>query len=91
MPHSIKSDSGEVPVTSPDELRHLLGPLNDDAVAQILRVGPSLGELEIVARFAEGEGDRVDRMGHKLTGRAAEVFVILSREQAAPEDRPSRA
>jgi hypothetical protein len=91
MPNSIKSNSHDVPVTSPAEVRHLLGPLNDDAVTQILRVGPSFGELEIAALFAQGEGDRVDRMGHKLTGRAAQVYEILSREEADAEDLTPRA
>ena len=82
-----KSNSKFVPVTSADEVRHVAGPLNDDAVAAILRVGPSLEELEVAARYALGEGDLVDRAGHPLSGRVAQLYEILSAEEADEEPR----
>lgn len=82
-----KSNSKIVPVTSAEEVRHIAGPLNDEAVAAILRVGPSLEELELAARYALGEGDVVDRAGHPLAGRVAQLYEILSAEEADEEPR----
>jgi len=91
MANAAKPDSRHLPVTSAAELRRILGPLNDDAAARILALRPSLEDLEVVALHAKGEGDRVDRLGHKLAGRAAAVFDILSREEEDLEDLARRA
>jgi len=82
-----KGDSKIVPITSADEVRHVAGPLNDNAVMAILRIGPSLEELEIAVRYALGESDLVDRAGHPLSGRVAQVYDILSAEEADEEER----
>ena len=82
-----KGDSKSVPAMSAEEIRHVAGPLNDDAVSAIMRVGPSLEELELAARYALGEGDRLDRAGHPLTGRVAQLYEILSAEEADEEPR----
>ena len=73
-------------VISAADVRRLVGPLGDDAVAAILRVGASPDELEIAAHYARGEGDRADRVGHPLSGRAAQVYEILRDEEADAEE-----
>lgn len=90
MTKTRKGNSKYVPVTSAEEIRHVAGPLNDEAVAAILRVGPSLEELEVAARYALGEGDLVDRAGHPLAGRVAQLYEILSAEDADEDDRAAR-
>ena len=90
MANVAKGDSRNVPITSGDEVRHVAGPLNDDAVAAILRIGPSLEDLEAAVRYALGEGDLVDRAGHPLSGRVAQIYEILSAEDADEEDRAPR-
>lgn len=85
-----KGNSKKMPVTSAEEVRHLAGPLNDDAVAAILRVGPSVEELEAATRYALGEGDKVDRAGHPLAGRVAQLYEIISAEDADDEERTAR-
>ena len=82
-----KSNSKAAPVISAEVVRHVAGPLNDDAVAAVLRVGPSLEELEVATRYALGEGDLVDRAGHPLAGRVAQLYEILSAEEADEETR----
>jgi hypothetical protein len=62
MASAAKTDSKGKPVTSAAEIRRVAGPLNDHAVAEIIRIGPSLEELEIAVRYAGGEGDLLDRM-----------------------------
>lgn len=87
MASFAKGDSKNVPVTTAAEVRHVAGPLNDDAIAAILRIEPSLEELESAARYALGEGDLVDRAGHPLSGRVAQLYEILSAEEADEEER----
>jgi hypothetical protein len=82
-----KSNSKSPPVTSAEEIRHVAGPLNDEAVVAIQRVGASREELEIAARYVLGEGDLVDRAGHPLSGRVAQLYEILSAEEADEEPR----
>jgi hypothetical protein len=81
-----KTDSKGMPTLSAEEIRRVAGPLDDESVAEILRIGPSLEELEIAARYASGEGDLLDRMGHPLDGRVAQVYEILSAEEADEEE-----
>jgi hypothetical protein len=88
---TLKPDRREVRTVSADEVRRLLGPLDDDAVTQILHIGPSFTELEVVARYMEGEGDRVDRVGHPLSGRAAQVYEILRSLEEDLEEMAPRA
>jgi hypothetical protein len=87
-PH--KGDSKDAPVLSAEEIRHVAGPLNDEAVAAILRIGPSLEEIESAARYALGDGDLVDRAGHPLAGRVAQLYEILSAEGADEDERAVR-
>jgi hypothetical protein len=82
-----KTDSKGIPVVSAAEIRRVAGPLNDETVAQIMRIGPSMEELEIAARYATGEGDLLDRMGHPLDGRVAQIYDILSAEEGDEEER----
>jgi hypothetical protein len=88
MASLAKSNSKSVPAISAAEVRHLAGPLNDDAVAAILRVGPSLEELEVAARYVRGEGDLVARAGHPLSGRVGQLYEILSAEEQEEDERP---
>jgi hypothetical protein len=84
-PH--KGNSKDFPVMSAAEIRHVAGPLNDEAVAAILRLGPSFEELEVAVRYVVGEGDLVDRAGHPLAGRVAQLYEILSAEEVDEEPR----
>jgi hypothetical protein len=83
-----KGDSKGAPVISAEDVRRLAGPLDDETVAEILKLGASLEELEIAASYAEGEGDRLDRLGHTLTGKVAEIYEILSADQEEAEFPP---
>jgi len=87
MAKSVKGDSKTIPVTTAEEVRRIAGPLNDAAVAAILRIEPSLEELETAAAYALGEGDRADRAGHPLSGRVAQIFDILGADEADDEER----
>ena len=88
MPSAAKPGSKDVPLPLAADIRRLAGPLDDDVVKDILRIGASLEELEIAARYARGEGDLVDRAGHPLSGRAAQIYEILNAvEETLAEER----
>lgn len=86
MAASHKGNSKRVPVTSADEIRRVAGSINDETVAAILRVGPTFEELEAATRYALGEGDEADCAGHPLAGRVAQLYEILSAEEADEDE-----
>jgi hypothetical protein len=67
-----------LPVTSSAEVRHLVGAVGDDTVLAILKCRPSVEDLEVAAAYAQGEGNAVDRAGHPMTGKVAQLYDILS-------------
>ena len=81
MVETRKGDSKDRPVASPDDVRRLAGPVDDETVAEILKIGASYGELEIAAAYAQGEGSLVERAGHTLTGKIADLYELLSAER----------
>lgn len=81
MSPTSKPDSGKVPVTTAEVVRHYLGPVSDHTIVEILEVGPSEEDLEVASMFASGVGNRVDKLGHTLSGTAAAVYDIISRDE----------
>jgi len=81
MPGYRKGDSKVMPVTSSTEVRHLVGPVADDTILAILESGASIEELEVVASYLQGEGNEVDRLGHPMTGKVAQLYDILSADE----------
>ena len=76
-----KGDSKVLPVTSSTEVRHLFGPVADDTILAILESGASIEELEVVATYLQGEGNHVDRLGHLMTGKVAQLYDILAADE----------
>ena len=81
MPGYRKGDSKVMPVTSSTEVRHLVGPVADDTILAILKSGASIEELEVVASYLQGEGNEVDRLGHPMTGKVAQLYDILTADE----------
>ncbi len=81
MPGYRKGDSKVMPVTSSTEVRHLVGPVADDTILAILESGASIEELEVVASYLQGEGNEVDRLGHPMTGKVAQLYDILTADE----------
>ena len=76
MPRIKKGDSKVL--TSSIEVRHVVGPVIDDTISAILKFEPSMEDLEVAASYLRGEGSEVDRLGHPLTGKVAQLYEILS-------------
>ena len=61
-----------------DDLRHILGDIEDAKILEILALRPTLADLEEAAAWAAGDGDVLARSGHSLTATAAEIVDILT-------------
>ena len=78
---SSKGDSKEQPLISSDEIHQLAGPVADHTVIAILETGASIADLEVAVIYARGEGDYVDRLGHPLSGKVAQLSDILAKDE----------
>ena len=81
MPVHKKSDLKVLPVTSSSEVRHLVGPVADATVLAILKCSASVEDLEVAASYVQGEGSALDRVGHPMIGKVAELYDILSSDE----------
>lgn len=70
------------------DIRRLLGPIDDHLVAEIEAAGATMAELEEVAAHLAQETDVAAEMRRTLSGRALEIYRLLqSREALWDEDR----
>jgi hypothetical protein len=86
MPAHKRGDSGDLPVTSAAEVRHLTGPVTDHTIAAILDAEPSFEDLEVASAYARGEGDTLDRLGHAMTGKVSQLYAILTADELYAND-----
>ena len=86
MPGYEKGDSKNPPLTSSTQVRHLVGPVTDDTILAILETGASVEELEVVTSYLQGEGNHVDRLGHPMTGKVAQLYDILAADALYAND-----
>lgn len=68
-----------------DDVRRLLGDLQPETVAEIMKSGATIAELEEVAVHLAGETDIAAELGHRLSGRAGWIYELVS-EETAPEE-----
>jgi hypothetical protein len=62
---------------SRDDVRRILGDIDDAKFIEILGLHPSLSDLEQAAMWAAGDGDFLAKSGHPLVGVGAEIVDIL--------------
>lgn len=67
-----------------DDVVRMFRQIDDEAVVQVLGLEPSIGELEQVYAWLEGEGDRLARAGRVQTERIAALFDILREDEEEP-------
>jgi hypothetical protein len=69
-------------MVSQDEVRRLLGELDDEKIAEILKLGPTLQDVELAAVCLDGQTDVLAKAGHHLPATAARVVeIVLSDEE----------
>jgi hypothetical protein len=69
------------------DLTALLGDIDDDKFAEILRLDPSLSDIEQAVIWARGEGEVLGKSGHPLLGKAARIFEIVTADE---DEEPAR-
>ena len=73
-------------VTSPGEIRRLVGAITDETLLAILTTGARAQELEVAATYLRGDGDKVDRTGPTFSGKVAQVRDLLARDELCADD-----
>jgi hypothetical protein len=77
MPGLESGGLASLPVSAGD-VRHLAGPVTDATVAAVLKADPAMEDLAIAASYLRGEDSAVDRLGHPMAGKIAQLYDILS-------------
>jgi len=82
-----EAESGSKPgLLTGQVIRDLLGELMDSKVSAILRVGATRDDLDAAIAWLAGETETLSESGHPLSGKAAEIFDILTSEGLWVED-----
>lgn len=70
-----------------DDIRHVLGAIDDTLVVKILSKKPSLADLSDAAIWVRGNGDAVAREQLELSATALAIAEVLAREaESEPAD-----
>lgn len=70
-----------------EEIKDVVGALDDVTIAEIAATGVTLSELEEAAALAAGESDVMGDLRKRASPRVAAVYEILRTEAVAPEQR----
>ena len=76
----------KTPVLSAGDVLRVVGAVTDDTLLAILKYEPTMEDLEVAASYLRGEGSRVDRTGHPMSGKVAQIYDILSADALYAED-----
>lgn len=88
MASATKPNSGQVPVTTAEEVRHFTGPISDHTVVEILGTHPTIEQLEIAALHARGQSGRPNEEVEELSGSVAVLYDLLMQDELyLPEER----
>jgi hypothetical protein len=89
MPSQSSNPGAPTPgVAGRDDLRRVLGDLDDPKVIEILALEPSVTDLEEANVCLAGDHDVLAKRGHLPSARAVRIAEILAADD--DEDRPSR-
>ena len=68
------------------DILHLFGPIADHLASAILDLQPSPGEMKIAAAYIAGLTDVMGEVRTPLTGKAARIFEIVSRDELLDDE-----
>jgi hypothetical protein len=72
------------------EILRLFGTIDDHKAEEIIELNPSPDELAVTAAYVAGMNDVMGKEHHPLTGNAARIYEIVTREEASGEDEYRR-
>ncbi len=84
MPLSKATGPASGQLATMEDVRHLAGDVENGKALEILKLKPTVDELEQAVMWAAGNGDIPARQGHPLAGTAAAIFDILSADEEEP-------
>jgi hypothetical protein len=67
-----------------DQLRAIVGDIDDAKFIEILELRPTVAEVEQAAIWATGNGDILAKEGRPLSDKAAQIVEILTAEEEEP-------
>lgn len=68
------------------DVRKIVGDLDDAKIAAILAIKPSVDELEEAVAWASGESDVMGELERPLDGAVAHIYDIMIRDETLLED-----
>jgi hypothetical protein len=71
---------------STHELKLIVGNVDEAKIVDILKLQPTVSELEEAVVWATGDGDVLAKEGRPLTGKVSDIVDILTED----EDEPPR-
>ncbi|MGU7773986.1 hypothetical protein ACV229_27875 [Burkholderia sp. MR1-5-21] len=75
------------PFVTASEIRAIVGPIEDDVIAQILDVRPTSNEVLDAYTWLRADDRLEGRLEHELHGKAARVLEILEQDEIDGDDR----
>ncbi len=69
-----------------DDIRHIIGDVDDLKAAEILALKPNVADLEEAAIWLTGDGDLLAKDGHALGEIAAQILDILDTPEEGEEE-----
>lgn len=66
------------------DIVHLFGDVDDETVVEVLKLKPTIDELEQANVWLEGQGNRLAHAGHPQTERIGMLIDILRDEEEEP-------
>ncbi len=72
---------------SHDEIVRVVGPISDEQAAAIAAAAPSAAELEEAVAWVAGETDVMAGLRRPLSGVVAQIYEILTANEALEDDR----
>lgn len=81
-----QSPGRELAAVGRDDLKRILGELDDSKVVEILALRPTIPELEEAAVWAAGNGDVLAKSGRPLGRVAATIVDIMTADEEEEPD-----
>jgi len=82
-----RANSGATAFATPDDVRRVLGNLDQAQILAIMELRPSIADIETASLWLGGDPD-VFGAGMAVQGKAAEIITILDQDE---EEEPPRA
>ncbi|MDP6475711.1 MAG: hypothetical protein QF894_12480 [Alphaproteobacteria bacterium] len=86
-PSGRPAGSGTATPASAEDLRHLLGDIEAEQAAEILKLGASYEDIEVALTRADGESDVMANQRKPLSGLAGAVYEIITADTDIGEER----